>query len=248
MAPVLGVDHRHQDYYDMKWSSEGRQENLPSNQRRAREILDLARRWVEKTTPSVARQVLDFGCGTGWLSELLAPLGRVTGVDSSAAAIVKAEREYQACRFVCADILDQTAMAALGQFDLVVSSEVLEHIPDRMKPRYVASLERLVRPGGLVILTTPNRLVWNYWWSPGCHCQPVEDWCAPAQVREILSRSFEQLSMHTFDITFTFRGRYRMLNSVKVNWVARRVGLARWFERFKASKYGLYIAAAFHRR
>ena len=49
----------------------------------------------------------------------------------------------------------ELAELALGQFDLVTNMEVLEHVAD--KPAFVAQLARHLAPGGLLVLSTPNR-------------------------------------------------------------------------------------------
>jgi SAM-dependent methyltransferase len=218
------------------------------NRERADEIIALIERWAPSSAAQPGRRVLDFGCGTGWLSRQLAVYGQVHGVDGSPAAVDMARLENPGAHFTCADILNNEAITDLGQFDLVVSSEVIEHIPEPLKPAYAHSLEHVVRPGGTLILTTPNRLVWDYYWTPGAQGQPIEHWCTPSQLLGLLRPSFECLSLHTFHFTFTFSGIYRALNSVKLNGLVRGIGLRRPFEWFKARRFGLYIAAAFRRR
>lgn len=102
-------------------------------------------------------RICDLGCGNGYLAAWLGRMGhRVTGVDASATGI-RVAREHHAdpdVDFVCAD-LDSPAMddIASGAYDLVVSSDVIEHLyrPDML----VCTARRLLKPGGLLILGTP---------------------------------------------------------------------------------------------
>ena len=106
--------------------------------------------------PLVGRRALDVGCGAGLLCEPLARLGAaVTGIDAAseniAAATAHAQGGGLAIDYLCGDV------AALGMtgFDLVTAMEVIEHVAD--KPAFIAALAAALAPGGLMVLSTPNR-------------------------------------------------------------------------------------------
>ena len=106
--------------------------------------------------PLAGKRALDVGCGAGLLCEPLARLGAgVTGVDAApenvAAARVHAEGAGLAVEYRAGEL----AELALGRFDLVTCMEVLEHVA--AKPAFVAALAASLAPGGLLILSTPNR-------------------------------------------------------------------------------------------
>jgi cyclopropane fatty-acyl-phospholipid synthase-like methyltransferase len=100
-------------------------------------------------------QVLDVGCGTGEQSLLAASHGaRVTGVDLSPAAIAqargKAAQRGLDVRFEVADALN---LGHLGpNFDVIIDSGVFHVFSDEDRPRYVASLASVLRPGGTLNL------------------------------------------------------------------------------------------------
>ncbi len=106
--------------------------------------------------PLAGRTALDVGCGAGLLCEPLARLGAaVTGVDAAAENIAAASTHAAGggldITYRCGDL----AALGLGQFDLVCSMEVIEHVAD--KPAFAAALAASLTPGGLMVLSTPNR-------------------------------------------------------------------------------------------
>ena len=102
--------------------------------------------------------LLDIGCGGGLLSEPLARLGAsVTGIDPGQTNIAAA-RDHAAAVGVDIDYRATTveSVAAEGKpFDIVVASEVVEHVAHQAQ--FVATACGLVRPGGLFIASTLNR-------------------------------------------------------------------------------------------
>ena len=98
-------------------------------------------------------RILDIGCANGGLLRALRDFGwgNVCGVDPSAACVMNTRTLHgiEAHIGVLAAI-----PASLGQFDCVILSHVLEHVPSL--PAAVASLGDLVRPGGIVYVETPD--------------------------------------------------------------------------------------------
>ena len=106
--------------------------------------------------PLAGKRALDVGCGAGLLAEPLARLGAaVTGVDAAAENIAAA-RAHAAGAGLAVDYRDgELDSLGLGPFDLVTAMEVIEHDAD--KPAFVAGLARHLVPGGLMVLSSPNR-------------------------------------------------------------------------------------------
>ncbi|MCC7254226.1 bifunctional 2-polyprenyl-6-hydroxyphenol methylase/3-demethylubiquinol 3-O-methyltransferase UbiG [Hyphomicrobium sp.] len=107
--------------------------------------------------------VLDVGCGGGLMSEPLARLGaRVTGIDPGERniAIARGHAEPQALAIDYRVATVEELVAAGERYDAVVALEVVEHVPD--VGAFVKSCADLVRPGGLLILSTLNRTVKSY--------------------------------------------------------------------------------------
>ena len=101
---------------------------------------------------------LDIGCGAGILSEPLARMGaKVTGIDPSS-EIVAAARAHAAEAGLAIDYRATTAKslaADAARFDLVTAMEVVEHTTD--VSAFVATAAGMVKPGGLIALSTINR-------------------------------------------------------------------------------------------
>lgn len=102
--------------------------------------------------------VLDIGCGGGLVSAPLARMGAaVTAIDASKEAI-GAARAYAEQAGLSIDFRCATAEALVQQgasADLVVALEIIEHVAD--VSAFLAAAAALVKPGGLIILSTINR-------------------------------------------------------------------------------------------
>lgn len=145
--------------------------------------------------PLLGKRALDVGCGAGLLCEPLARLGaEVTGVDAAqenvAAASAHAAGGGLSINYRCGDV----AALGLGGFDLVTSMEVIEHVAD--KAAFLAALKAALAPGGLMVLSTPNRTAQSKLLMieaaeriglvpPGTH--HWDDFVTPDELRELLS-------------------------------------------------------------
>lgn len=113
--------------------------------------------------PGPADRVLDVGCGSGVVAAFLAglPVQEVIAVDGNADAVSFAARQFRRpnLHFVrgLVDRLDFPSES----FDACCCLELLEHIYPEQGRKLLATLYRLTRPGGRLLLTTPNyRSAW----------------------------------------------------------------------------------------
>jgi SAM-dependent methyltransferase len=105
---------------------------------------------------------LDFGCGIGRTTQALsARFDRVIGVDIAPRMIALAEshNRYDHCEYLVGEDSD-LARFEDATFDLVYSTNVLQHIPRALQGEYVGEFVRVLRPGGVVAVQTlpPSRL------------------------------------------------------------------------------------------
>lgn len=98
-------------------------------------------------------RVLDAGSGAGFGAAFLAGLGHdVVGIDADEAAVAQARADYPGPELLVGDATALPFPAAA--FDAVVCFEVVEHVAD--PAALVGELARVLRPGGLLAVSTPN--------------------------------------------------------------------------------------------
>lgn len=99
-------------------------------------------------------RILDIGCGNGSLAGRLADLGfDVTGIDISESGIAIAADRYPSCRFVVGPISRDLPQVVGQEYDLAVSTEVIEHLYD---PRQLTDgAHAVLKEGGTFICSTP---------------------------------------------------------------------------------------------
>ena len=104
------------------------------------------------------KAVLDIASGEGYGSNLLAKAGAstVTGVDIAEDAINHAAHRYQQQGLTFRVGNAQAIDLPDASVDVVVSFETIEHLPDYRA--YLAEVRRVLRPGGIYLVSTPNRL------------------------------------------------------------------------------------------
>ena len=172
------------------------------------------------TQPFVTgKRVLDFGCGTGYGTHRIAPwCASVTGVDVSEEATGFAHTNYQHDSLSYQRISPvevQPLPFADESFDVVLSFQVLEHVPDTA--RYLAEARRVLRRDGLLILATPDRSTrllrgqrpWN-----GFH---LDEWSGE-QLRSVLSPSFETVDMNSMTAPRQFLNR-ELRRTAQLRWM-----------------------------
>ena len=104
--------------------------------------------------------VLDVASGEGYGSSILANVARsVTGVDIDLEAISHSRTTYgrENLRFIQGSALDLPLDDA--SVDAIVSFETLEHV--REHARFMAEVKRVLRPGGRLIVSTPERTIYS---------------------------------------------------------------------------------------
>ena len=98
--------------------------------------------------------LVDLGCGSGAaLDELSEFYEEAVGLDVRAARIEKRTRPIESWRFIEADLNEPFPFPS-EHASVVLANQVIEHVVDPM--HFVAETHRILRPGGVLALTTPN--------------------------------------------------------------------------------------------
>ena len=144
------------------------EEQLPEATSPWRHHLKKRRLYVQKLLGSELKRrgtdkvpaLLDLGCGDGnhlkWLS---AYAEASYGCDYNMVRLARARAQNPQATIFLADILDFPAFD--GSFDIIFFNHVIEHIRDDV--RALQTVKRLLAPGGLLVLGTPNEGAW--WWQ-----------------------------------------------------------------------------------
>lgn len=139
-------------------------------------------------------RLLDAGCGRGWLTNLLSLYGAAEGCEPVAGAVRTARTLFPHLTFhaLTAGELRQTPQ--FTPFDVVVSSEVIEHVPTDLQVMFLRELHDCLVPGGLAIVTTPRGELWaTEGYTSG---QRMENWLREAELEHLLQEAgFEPLAL-----------------------------------------------------
>jgi len=135
------------------------------------------------------KDILDVGCGRGWLSNILSRHGNIIGIEP-----VKAVVDYGRRLFPSLDLRIGTAESLIDEgysahFDIIVCSEVIEHIADDQKPEFLNELKKLLKEDGFLILTTPRKNAEIEWKKYGDPEQPIENWLFEEALANLLSQA-----------------------------------------------------------
>lgn len=184
------------DYYRRRVGKSESELYNPITTSRYRDLLEGFERQVS------GRCLLDVGCGQGqWVKTAASRGWDALGIDMSSAAIEICQSLGAPAQHV--DFFD--ASLSSRRFDLLTMFELIEHVPN--PGRFISRAEELLRPGGLMYLTTPNfgcldRRVQSMDWEH-IHAEHTT-YFEPASIRELFERSgpgFEVVSIHTRNLS-----------------------------------------------
>jgi len=166
-------------------------------------------------------EVLDFGCGPGFILDHLKQLGsswRYTGLDFSFDSIQKINERGQGNEKFCSAQLVTALPTKLPSthFDAVLLFEVVEHLSDEHLIGTLKEANRLLKTGGVLVITTPNEedLARSTRFCPDCgsiyhEWQHVRSWSANNLTSTLINHGFALRSATALDFNsqeFTMRG------------------------------------------
>lgn len=186
--------------------------------------------------PKKAHKVLDLGCGDGYLSWLLAQTGHaVTALDLSQNRLTKFNElanEYKITQAI-GDVR-KTGLAT-ASFDVVICSEVIEHIPDY--ERVVAEAFRVLQPGGLALFSVPNNETLKVLTCPHCLKPFNRNGHLHSFNTENLPPIFEKIG---FQKITAKRVRSKIMNQIQYHTHMKYGGMLKFFDGLLARLFPTY--------
>ncbi|MEQ1527269.1 MAG: class I SAM-dependent methyltransferase [Gallionella sp.] len=184
-------------------------------------------------------EVLDFGCGPGFIWNHLSNLGshwKYTALDFSPNSVAqlsmraKGHNNFKGAKHVSslpADLPD-------ANFDVVFLLEVAEHLNDDYLNGTLAEVSRLLKQGGVVVITTPNEedISKSKKFCPECGAifhewQHVRSWSVGSLTARLKQYGFNLRIAKTLDFTaqdFTMQGVFRKIKRIAKQWLKGEIG------------------------
>jgi SAM-dependent methyltransferase len=157
----------------------------------------------------VGRDVLEAGCGEGYGADLIAAVARqVTAVDYDEATVAHVRARYPRVQVIHGNLAELPLPDQ--SVDVVVNFQVIEHLWDQ--PQFVRECARVLRPSGLLMISTPNRITF----TPG-RDTPIN----PFHTREL---NAEELTELLCDAGFAMDGVYGVFHGPRLLKVDARHG------------------------
>lgn len=160
------------------------------------------------------RSILDWGCGAGRLSRYLPQGGpQLTGIDIDADNIETCRNTLPFASFHQVELMPPTRFAA-GSFDLVLGLSVLTHLNEPVQDAWLAELERITAPGGLVLLSIQGLAQMSLYRAPPtlkleAHRRGILDTGGNSQLDAVIADlSYYRDVVHSPDYIFTHWNRY----------------------------------------
>lgn len=230
-------------YYDRLWA-EIPAAQLNAHERARREVVEGALQWLSSREPA-PWSIAEVGCGRGWLADLvLSSYGEVLAIDLSPDSIAKGRQAFPHVRWEARDIFDAPLPTT---HDLVVSSEVIEHVTDQRA--FVDRLVSATRSRGWLLITTPNASVaLDYQLRPNFRPQPIENILEPSALAALLTPTCDVFRMETFFFGQGDGLLHRVAGSSRMRALETRLARAPLSRLFSRARLGLYTMVLARRR
>lgn len=234
-----------QAHYDRRWTKVGN--DYANLLQLGRAIAVLEGLWlVNRRRP----EILDLGCGNGWLTSILGRFGPTTGVDLSPVGIQKGKERFPGIEFIAGNVFDLDLKPE--SFDVVVSCQVLEHMEDQRA--FLRLAAGLLKADGYLIIVTTNPWNLSHWdqeelvaFAGGL--QPLENWLTARQLATLLNERFRVRRLRTLLPGYGNRGILRLLHSPKLFRGLRAIGLLEVYQKILLRfGCGLLLCAVAERR
>ena len=181
-------------------------------------------------------EILEVGCGTGWLCPRLTEFGRVTGTDLATEVLRHAAVRAPGVKFLAGDFMHLDLESE--KYDVVISLEVLAHVSDQ--PAFLARIAELLKPNGILMLATQNRPALERNDIPPPGPGQVRKWLDRQELAALLEKEYAVERLQSITPQFN-TGILRYVNSRKVNGLISRLGLAFLSRRIKKLQEDVWL-------
>ena len=145
--------------------------------------------------------IVDVGAGRGWLGNSFLKFGKVVCIEPVKAVVNHGMKLYPDIKFFSCKPESFVKDNPNLKFDLLLCSEVLEHIID--KDFFVKNLTKMIKRQGFAIISTPRKELYGQWMKKnGLPPQPVEEWLTTSECINLFeSNGFSHIfSSNAFDM------------------------------------------------
>jgi 2-polyprenyl-3-methyl-5-hydroxy-6-metoxy-1,4-benzoquinol methylase len=149
-----------------------------------------------KGTPTI----LELGSGSGIVAAVLSKYGSITGVDQSSVGVDISRNNVAGGTFVVGTLPDIPVNRK--DFDVCVMTQVIEHLSESAQYEVLQNSLAKVKPGGMIIVTTPNKPVSNAMRFARGELQPLENWFAATEIENLLKKSGWRVLETSFAFSF----------------------------------------------
>jgi len=220
------------EFYDKYWSGRKVLNNLKL--RRAVKILDY---FITVKREFKEPRIIELGSGDGRFTAFIGEFGNADAIELSKEAVLNANKLYSHVNYMHGNVLEYPLENAT--YDVVISQEVIEHIEDQDK--YIEVCYNILKPGGYLILTTPNKTVFDHMKGGNWSRQPIEKVLTPKHLKVLVKKKFKIIDYDSIILNFGRLGYFKLINNSYLTGFFNKIGLRKTRERVLGKLgYGLH--------
>ncbi len=162
------------------------------------------------------KKVLDAACGSGYGTSMLAKTAKhVKGIDISKDAIEHAKIFYSSENIEFSICSVDTLIFDDKSFDVIVSFETLEHVPEDIQLNFLKEIKRVLKPEGILIMSTPNHDVYKLRGENHFHVKELTF----DEFSSLIRSNFKEVAIYNqaFEISCSITANSIVENSVNIN-------------------------------
>jgi len=153
-------------------------------------------------------KILELGSGLGYLTySLVKENYNIKGIDISQKAVNQACENF-GNHYICADLFDY-AQSNAESYDVVILTEVIEHITNPLA--FIEAILKLLKSGGRVIITTPNKSLYPTEIIWATECPPVHCWWFSEESMKYIAKKMN-LNLNLIDFSNFYKKNYKEVN------------------------------------